>query len=100
MSTVRFVDAAGNPVANGTLRIHLNADAKGSSRQVSAKVFNIPLDSNGEGITTSIVLLSTLSNSYGDNETPSYVVEVFSAKGELVFGPTQPNDPILPSPLQ
>ncbi len=100
MSTVTFHDPAGNPIANGTLRVHLNADAKGSSIQVSSKIFTLALDATGTADTSSIDLLSSLSNNFGTNQTPSYIVEVYSSTGELVFGPTQPNNPILPSPLQ
>jgi hypothetical protein len=99
MSTVTFIDPSGTPIANGLLRIHLNADAKGGS-QVSAKVFNLALDVNGTADTSTIKLPSTLTNNFGTNQVPSYIVEVFSATGEQVFGPTEPNDPVLPSPLQ
>lgn len=100
MSTITFVDPSGKPIANGTLRVHLNADAKGGSSQVSSKVFNIPLDANGVADTSSVKLPSSLSNGFGTNQSPVYVVEVYSATGELVFGPNSINSPVLPSPLQ
>lgn len=100
MSTITFIDSAGNPIANGTLRIHLNTDAKGSSQQVSYKVFNLILDANGTADTSAIKLPSSLTNNFGSEQSPSYYIEVFSNSGDKVFGPTEPNDPILPSPLQ
>jgi hypothetical protein len=100
MSSVTFQDAAGNPIANGTMVVYLNADAKHSSGEIHSQPVRIALDSTGTADTTTFKVLSGLSNNYDSDNAPSYSVIVYSATGERVFGPSSKDNPTLPSPLQ
>jgi hypothetical protein len=100
MSSVTFQDAAGNPIANGIMVLTLNADAKSSVGQVYSKNITINLDSSGITDTSSIQLLSALTNNFASNNVSQYSITVYNANGEIVFGPSIPGNPILPSPLQ
>jgi hypothetical protein len=97
---VTFNDPAGNPIANGSVVISLNADAMSAVGQVNSQQTKIVLDANGVMNTAGIQLLSALSNNFASNNVPSYSVTVYNALGERVWGPGIPGNPALPSPLQ
>lgn len=105
MSTVNqiiggtFNDTLGNPLSNGYLLFRLNQDAVANSNtQVCSSTFvKIPLDSNGNVITSTVYSLWT-----NDVLTPSgtfYKVEAYTSGGQLVWGPNSQSVLSTPSPF-
>ena len=85
-----FQDVAGNVMANGYVTMQLSADAVSCTpAQVSSRIrVKIPLDANGNIQGTSGG--TTYAVWGNDNLTPSgstYAVRVYSASGQLVWGP-------------
>ena len=85
-----FQDAAGNVLANGYVTMQLSADAVSCTpAQISSRIrAKIPLDANGNIQGTSGG--TTYSVWGNDKLTPSgstYAVRVYSASGQLVWGP-------------
>lgn len=80
-----FQDNQGNKIANGTVTFLLNVDSETQSlyQIVSKTTISVGLDANGNIAGTPAFWTTTIltpSNSY-------YTVKVFTAKGQLVWGP-------------
>ena len=105
MSTVNqitggaFNDALGNPLANGYLLFRLNQDAVANTNtQICSSTFiKVPLDSNGNVVTTTVYSLWP-----NDVLTPAgtfYKVEAYTNGGLLVWGPNAQSVLSTPSPF-
>jgi hypothetical protein len=81
--TGTFQDAAGNPIAFGTLAIRLSTDATSvDGSQVDDQEIVITLDANGD-----IYGLRLFPNSLLTSGTPPvYIARVFTASGQPVWG--------------
>jgi hypothetical protein len=81
-----FVDSSGKPVAFGNLTMKLSADATSPGGQVcSGLKVSIPLDANGNIAGTPTVFVNSALNP-SDTE---YRAEVYSAAGQLCYGPVE-----------
>jgi hypothetical protein len=94
-----FQDNEGNPLVNGYLQFQLNKDetVNTNTQVCSGKVIQIPLDSNGNIITSPTyslwpndVLLAVGS---------FYFVSAYTASGQLVWGPNCQSVLSSPSPF-
>ena len=80
-----FADAEGNPVALGYIIMQLNQDAQSSltSQVVGGRTIKITLDASGNADTGQYVWPNTALNP----NTTFYIVNVYTAAGQLVWGP-------------
>ena len=85
LTVTNFQNIDGSPVASGYLLFKLNVDASVDDTQVSSQIIRIPLDTNGDIVGSPV---------FWDNSSlaPSgtyYVRSVYSAKGQLISGPSK-----------
>ena len=80
-----FADAEGNPVALGYIIMQLNQDAQSSltSQVVGGRTIKITLDSSGNAVAGQYVWPNNALNP----TTTFYIVNVYTAAGQLVWGP-------------
>lgn len=80
-----FQDALGNPVANGYMLFELSQDAQvnGSTQLGAGRIINIDLDVNGNILGTQ----SVWPNDVLSPDNSFYNVSVYTANGQLVWGP-------------
>ena len=80
-----FADAEGNPVALGYIIMQLNQDAQSSltSQVVGGRTIKITLDASGNAVAGQYVWPNTALNP----TTTFYIVNVYTAAGQLVWGP-------------
>jgi hypothetical protein len=80
----------GAPLALGSFTMRLNTDAVVSSSQLAAsRVLNVPLDANGNVSGTVLIW----PNDQLNPSTTVYVVKVYTANGQLCWGPHQQTVP-------
>jgi hypothetical protein len=81
-----WLDASGNPLANGTLSIRMTNDAVAASLQICAgRTVIVTLDGDGN-FPDDVTLVSTGTMS---PSSTTYIVTAYSQKGQLVWGPSQ-----------
>lgn len=84
-----FIDNQGNPLAKGYLEFNLSSDAlpldNSSLMVTSLETITIPLDSNGDVVTSPQYTLWP-NNTFNPPGT-YYTLKAFTAQGELVYGP-------------
>lgn len=84
-----FADSSGNPVANGSMTLRLNVDANiASGGQVCAGITTtVPLDASGNVSGSVSVWPNDQLVPINTNLTSYYIVNVYTALGQLVYGP-------------
>jgi hypothetical protein len=97
-----FQDIQANPLANGYLLFQLNqdgttSDSSGDTLVCSQYTIKVPLDSNGNVVTSPTY--SLWPNSLLSPSGSFYTVSAYSAKGQLVWGPFSQIIPTSPSPF-
>ena len=82
-----FTDSDGNILTNGYLLFKLSQDAvvNGNTLVCSGSVIKVPLDSNGNIITSPVYKL--WPNTVLNPSDTFYLVSAYSAIGQLVWGP-------------
>jgi len=91
-----FQDSLGNAVSNGTMTLRLISDQQipSTGQTVAGVLINVPLDASGNVKGTVYVW----PNDVMQDTTSYYVVNVYNANGQLVWGPQVQQILSVPSP--
>lgn len=94
-----FQDALGNPIANGYILLQLSSDqvVSGTGQIVAKRDIKVPLDANGNVLGTNGAVFVQYNDKMSDT-TSFYWATVYTASGEIAWGPRKVQVLSSPSP--